>query len=75
MPYKIRDKKLMKKFGAHLRMVRIDAGLSQPQLANKAGIELSQISRIELGKTDPTMSTVSIIAKALGITLSELVNY
>lgn len=68
----VRDEKLLKKIGLKVRTLRIDKNWSQQQLANNAEIELSQISRIELGKSDASISTLSAIAKALKIKLADL---
>ncbi len=42
------------------------AGLTQAQLAQKAGLLQSHISRLETGKHSPSHATISKIAKALG---------
>ena len=41
-------------------------------LANLADIEKSQIARIEIGQSDPRLSTIIIIANALGMDFKEL---
>lgn len=55
-----------------LKRVREAKGLSQKELANLIGMAQAQYSRIESGKTDPSFSVVMKIAKALGLTLSEI---
>lgn len=55
-----------------LKKVREAKGLSQKELANLIGMAQAQYSRIESGKTDPSFSVVVKIAKALGLTISEL---
>ena len=70
----VRDKKLLAAFGIHLRALRKSAGLSQQKLAFKADVSLSQISRLERGLLNPTLSTLSALTKALNTTLSELVD-
>jgi transcriptional regulator with XRE-family HTH domain len=37
--------------------LRLDAGLTQEQLAVKAGISVAALSRLELGKTKPRAKT------------------
>lgn len=71
----VRDEKLIKKIGLHVRTLRNEKKLSQQELANLADIELSQVSRIELGKSDASISTLSAIAKALKIKLVELFDF
>lgn len=41
-------------------------------MLNASGLDKAQYSRIENGKTDPSFSTLEKIAKALGVSLSEL---
>lgn len=65
------------RFGAWLRRVRKDAGLTQGELAEKARISLPYLSRIERGARHtetnaspmPTVAVVDRIARALGVTL------
>lgn len=54
-------------FGQKLREIRKDKKLSMEMLANMAELERVQISRIELGKTNPKLSTVYALAKALEV--------
>ncbi|MBN8682046.1 MAG: helix-turn-helix transcriptional regulator [Chitinophagales bacterium] len=65
----------MKAFGKHLRSLRLAKGLSQEQLAWKADIELSQISRIERGIINTSLSQLLVIAAALEIPLKELCDF
>jgi ribosome-binding protein aMBF1 (putative translation factor) len=46
-------------------LLRLDEGLSQEELADKAGMKQSVISRIENGESEPRIETVNRIAKAL----------
>jgi transcriptional regulator with XRE-family HTH domain len=47
---------------------------SQKDLAREAGVDLSTVSRIEGGKTDPQLSNLAAIAEALGIPLHRLLD-
>lgn len=58
--------------GGHIKRIREAKGLSQKEVITSIGMGAAQYSRIERGKTDPSISTVDKIAKALGVTLSEL---
>lgn len=53
-----------------LRRLRIDAGLTQSELARAAGVHPSQISRAEDAVTRPSIETYSKLAVALGADLS-----
>jgi len=47
-------------------------GLSQGELATKAGISVSYLSMLENSKRDPTVSTVKKVAQALGVPMEIL---
>ena len=49
-----------------LIQARLDAGLTQKQLAERSGIRQPNISRIENGTTTPTIQTLNAIAKGSG---------
>jgi len=51
------------------------ANLSLRELGNEAGIEHKQVFRIEHGMIDPTLSTLKVIANALKISMSKLMDY
>ncbi len=46
--------------------LRKEEGLSQSALAQKSGIAQSEISRIERGVLNPTVNTLSSLARSLG---------
>ena len=57
-----------------LKELRATAGMSQQSLAVAAGLSVSLVSQIERGsRSDPRISTTAALAKALGVTLDELV--
>ena len=56
-----------------LRRLREERGLSQEALAYKAGITAGSLGRIELAQSSPAWATVRQIAKALDVTMKELV--
>lgn len=60
-------------FGAALRRVRRAAGFTQEQLGLEAGVQRNFVSLIELGQNQPTIVTISKLARALGMRASELV--
>ena len=57
------------RIGQRIIALRKLAGLSQDQLADKAGIGRTHLSRIEQGKYDVTFWVVQQIAEALGMTV------
>jgi transcriptional regulator with XRE-family HTH domain len=45
---------------------------SQKHLAGTAGVDQGFISRLESGKTEPCLETLATLARAFGLSLSEL---
>ena len=70
----VKNKALIKAIGEKIQLLRKKRGLSQEQLAYEADIMLSQIGRIERGETNPTISTLAVLAEALQVPLTELVD-
>ncbi|MHC9064027.1 helix-turn-helix transcriptional regulator [Nitrospira sp. CMX1] len=56
-----------------LKELRAQKGLTQLQVAKKAGLTLAYIGRLETGHYDPQLSTLRKLARALGVTASDLV--
>lgn len=56
-----------KAFGQVLKAHRTDLGLSQEELAFRANMHSTTISLYERGERRPSLQTVFIIAKALGL--------
>lgn len=61
-----------KKLGKRVRKVREELGLSQEELGFKSGLHRTYISDIERGTKNPTVVTIDTLAKALGVSISEL---
>lgn len=55
-----------------LRQLRADRGITQEALAKKAGISRVYIARLELGQQDPTLGTLTKLAKALKVKVGKL---
>ena len=53
-------------FGALVRTLRIEAGLSQRELAARMGTTQSAIARLEASTTHPTLVTLGKLAAAVG---------
>jgi transcriptional regulator with XRE-family HTH domain len=58
--------------GELIRLLREQRGLTQDYVAEKAGVSVWQLSRIECGKSEPTRDTVEKLAPILGVTAAYL---
>ena len=70
-----RDEEVIAKLGQKIRAVRTIKGLSQQELANLCGLELSQVNRIELGKINTSVSHIFLIAEKLKVSPKELISF
>lgn len=50
-----------------LKAARVAAGLSQDDLASLSGLSRKTINRLEAGAIDPRLSTLEVVARALGM--------
>jgi len=60
------------KLGKNLKRIRTAKGISQGEISRKLEVDKSFVSNIENGKTNPTLSTIAKIAKAIGVSVGEL---
>lgn len=67
-----RNDRAVKDFGLRLYKLRIKAGLTQEELADKVGVYFTTISKWERDRRMPLATTCLKIAKALNITVEEL---
>lgn len=58
--------------GPTIRSLRLERGLTLDQLASRAGISPSHLSRLERNQADPSFYVAAAIAREIGITLSDL---
>jgi|HubBroStandDraft_6_1064221.scaffolds.fasta_scaffold323521_3 transcriptional regulator with XRE-family HTH domain len=70
-----RDEIRLKEFGEHFRRIRKSKKLSQKALAFEADIEVSQISRIENGNINTTVTTILLLAQAMDVPASKLFDF
>lgn len=61
--------------GNRIRNLRADQGLSQEELAYRAGVSPSHIGKLERGEKNPSLSSIEKMTNALGITLEDLFKY
>jgi transcriptional regulator with XRE-family HTH domain len=68
------DEALAQEFGRRLKAARAEAGLTQEQLAEGAGVHPTFISNMERGYSSPTLGTLVRLAAALGSDPADLVS-
>ena len=56
-----------------VRALRVERGLTQEELCERAGISVDAVSRIEGGSRVPTLETLERLAHALGVGVADLV--
>ena len=60
------------RLGKNLKRIRTTKGISQGEIGRILKVDKGFISNIEAGKTNPTLSTITKIAKAVGVSVGEL---
>ena len=65
----------VKHISNNIRKWRITKGYSQKTLAEKAGVSLLTIKKLESGENQPRMNTLEAISKGLEIRLYDLIVY
>ena len=61
-----------KLLGENLKRIRTEKDISQGDIARELGVDRGFISTIENGKTNPTLATITKLAKAVGVNTDEL---
>lgn len=69
------DKEFIKKLGKRIKTLRKEKGLSQVGFAYDCGFEGSNLNRIESGNTNPSVKTLRIIARNLGVEFVDLFRF
>lgn len=69
------NRQLLIKFGKRVRDERINLGLSQEKLGEIAKVHRTYIGMIERAEKNITLTNMEKIARALGIKLSDLINF
>jgi len=60
------------KLGSNLKRIRTKKGISQGDIGRELKVSRGFVSTIENGKTNPTLSTITKLAKALNVSTNEL---
>ena len=70
----VEDAVLMMRFGDRVRGARGAKGLTQGQVAERAGMSRSYLCRVEQGKVNVSVVSVARVATAIGVDVDELVD-
>lgn len=65
---------ILEVFGQNVRNLRVERGLSQEQLADRAGLHRTYVGMIERAEKNITLCNIEKLAKALNVKISTLVN-
>jgi transcriptional regulator with XRE-family HTH domain len=57
-------------FAGKLKQLRESAGISQLELATRAGMNQFTVAKLEQGQREPSLETAQALARALGVSLS-----
>ena len=63
---------ILKRFGQRVRELRSKQGLSQEAFAERCGLDRTYVGGIERGERNLALRNINSIAKALGMSLAEL---
>jgi transcriptional regulator with XRE-family HTH domain len=69
-----KKKELLNKFGEKVREERLKRGLSQEELAGKAGVHRTYIGMIERGEKNITLTNIKKVANALDLKIDQLLS-
>ncbi len=63
---------LQRTIGIRVRQLRLDRGLTQEQLGERAGLSYKFVGEVERGVANPTVESLSGIARALAVAVPDL---
>ena len=63
---------LRTRFGRRIRELRHERGISQEELAHRAGLHPTYVGGIERGERNPSLMNIGRLAAALGVSLADL---
>jgi transcriptional regulator with XRE-family HTH domain len=66
------DRTYLQRFGLNLKVLRVKSGLSQEELAGRAGLHRTFIGLLERGQSGVSIERLPDLAEALGVEPAEL---
>ncbi|MEQ9695528.1 helix-turn-helix transcriptional regulator [Shimia sp. SDUM112013] len=73
MKNELENDALLDAFSRELRRARTEAGISQEELAHRAGKSIRYISLLESRKHQPSLATLKSVCEGLGVSMSAFV--
>lgn len=67
--------KILEKLGKSLKRYRLEAQLTQEQLAEIVGIHPTYVGKLEAGKNNPSVKMLFKISRALNVKLSNIFDF
>jgi transcriptional regulator with XRE-family HTH domain len=63
---------LAKRLGTCVRELRLAAGLTQVEFAERCGFYQTYLSRVETGRANPSLNALEVLANGLGMSVFDL---
>jgi len=74
MPRGVRALSLREIFARNVRLVRVNAGISQERMANDAGLDRTFVGTLERGVRNISIDNIELIARSIGEPAHELLD-
>jgi transcriptional regulator with XRE-family HTH domain len=75
VPSRASSASLARQLGARIRALRLEAKVTQEQLAWDCDLDKGYLSQVEAGKRTPSVPVLAAIAKRLGVEMADIVGY
>ena len=59
-------------FGERLRQARVAVGMTQAEMAERSGVNVQYVGRVELGQKNLTLGTMVKLAAVVGLSVSDM---
>ena len=70
--YESTENTILKNFGNNLKQLRVNANISQEELATQTNLDRTYISGLERGKRNPSLLTLLKLTQTLSIPIEKL---
>lgn len=71
---RLSKEELIVKVGERVREIRLSKGLTLERVAFDAGIDYTQLSRIELGKINTSIYQIYVVSESLEVSIVDILN-